>query len=51
MDNGGKAKHDTLDAQKIAAKANRHGVAAWFPDPAAQKSVEVDLALSDCSDQ
>jgi transposase len=37
--------------QKIAYKANRHGVAARFPDPAVQKSVEVDLALIDCYDQ
>jgi transposase len=37
--------------QKIAYKANRHGVAARFPDPAVQKSVEVDLALIDFYDQ
>jgi transposase len=37
--------------QKIADKANRHGVAARFPDPAVQKSVAVDLALIDCYDQ
>lgn len=36
---------------KIAYKANRHGVAARFPDPAVHKSVEVDLALIDCYDQ
>jgi transposase len=30
--------------QKIAYKANRHGVATRFPDPAVQQSVEVDLA-------
>jgi transposase len=37
--------------QKIAYKANRHGVAARFPDPAVRKNVEVDLALIDCYDQ
>jgi transposase len=37
--------------QKIAYKANRNGVAARFPDPAVQKSVEVDLALIDFYDQ
>jgi transposase len=31
--------------KKIAYKANRDGVAARFPDPAVQKSIEVDLAL------
>jgi transposase len=31
--------------KKIASKANRHGVAERFADPAAQKSIEVDLAL------
>jgi transposase len=31
--------------KKIADKANRNGVATRFPDPAVQKSVEVDLAL------
>jgi hypothetical protein len=31
--------------KNIAYKANRNGVAARFPDPAVQKSVEVDLAL------
>jgi transposase len=31
--------------KKIAYKANRDGVAERFPDPAVQKSVEVDLAL------
>src|SRR5262245_33618930 len=30
---------------KIAYKANRDGVAERFPDPAVQKSIEVDLAL------
>jgi hypothetical protein len=51
MDIGGEAKHETLDAQKIASKANRNGVAAWCPDAAVHQSVEVDLSLSDCSDQ
>jgi len=37
--------------KKIAYKANRDGVAARFPDPAVQKSVEVDLALIDFYDQ
>ena len=37
--------------QKIAYKVNRHGVAARFPDPAVQQSVEVDLALIDFYDQ
>ena len=36
---------------KIAYKANREGVAERFPDPAVQKSVEVDLALIDSYDQ
>jgi transposase len=36
---------------KIAYKANRNRVAARFPNPAVQKSVEVDLALIDCYDQ
>ena len=31
--------------KKLAYKANRDGVAERFPDPAVQKSVEVDLAL------
>src|ERR671925_562810 len=31
--------------KKIAYKANRDGVADRFPDPAVQKSIEVDLAL------
>jgi transposase len=31
--------------KKIASKANRNGVAERFPDPAVQKSIEVDLAL------
>src|SRR5919109_406940 len=31
--------------KKIASKANRDGVAERFPDPAVQKSIEVDLAL------
>ena len=33
--------------KKIAYKANRAGVAERFPDPAVQKSIEVDLALID----
>jgi transposase len=37
--------------KKIAAKANRVGGAERFPDPAVQKSLEVDLALSDYDDQ
>ena len=31
--------------KKLASKANRAGVAERFPDPAVQKSMEVDLAL------
>ena len=37
--------------KKIAYKANRAGVAERFPDPAVQKSIEVDLALIDSYDQ
>jgi transposase len=37
--------------KKIAYKANRHGVAERFPDPAVQKSIEVDLALIGHYDQ
>jgi len=37
--------------KKIAYKANRGGVAERFPDPAVQKSIEVDLALIDYDDQ
>ena len=37
--------------KKIAYKANREGVAARFPDPAVQKSIEVDLALIDYYDR
>jgi transposase len=33
--------------KKIAYKANRDGIAERFPDPAVQKSIEVDLALLD----
>src|ERR671924_148600 len=33
--------------QKIADTANRGGIAERFPDPAVQKSIEVDLALID----
>jgi transposase len=37
--------------KKLAYKANRDGVAERFPEPAVQKSVEVDLALIDFYDQ
>jgi transposase len=37
--------------KKIAYKANRDGVAERFPDPAVQKSIEVDLALIDHYDR
>src|SRR5262247_1689802 len=37
--------------KKIAYKANRAGVAERFPEPAVQKSIEVDLALIDYYDQ
>jgi transposase len=37
--------------KKIAYKANRDGVAERFPDPAVQKSIEVDLALIGSYDQ
>src|SRR5437660_11047612 len=37
--------------KKIAYKANRDGVAERFADPAVQKSIEVDLALSTYYDQ
>jgi transposase len=37
--------------KKIAYKANRDGVAERFPDPAGQKSIEVDLALIGHYDQ
>jgi len=37
--------------KKIAYKANRAGVAERFPDPAVQKSIEVDLALIDYYDR
>jgi transposase len=37
--------------KKIAYKANRDGVAARFPEPAVQKSIEVDLALIDYYDE
>src|SRR5712691_2545424 len=33
--------------KKLASKGNRDGVAERFPDPAVQKSIEVDLALID----
>src|SRR5712692_8216107 len=35
----------------IAYNANRSGVAERFPDPAVQKSIEVDRALLDSYDQ
>jgi transposase len=37
--------------KNIAYKANREGVAERFPDPAVQKSIEVDLALLGHYDQ
>jgi len=37
--------------KQIAYKANRDGVAERFPDPAVQKSIEVDLALIGHYDQ
>jgi transposase len=37
--------------KQLAYKANREGVAERFPDPAVQKSVEVDLALIDSYDR
>src|SRR2546426_8217820 len=37
--------------KKIASKANRDGIAERFPDPAVQKSIEVDLALLDHYDR
>jgi transposase len=37
--------------KKLAYKANRDGGAARFPDPAVQKSVDVDLALIDSDDR
>jgi transposase len=37
--------------KKLASKANRDGVAERFPEPAVQKSIEVDLALIDSYDQ
>jgi transposase len=37
--------------KKIAYKANRDGVAERFPEPAVQKSIEVDLALLGHDDQ
>src|SRR5712692_7883124 len=37
--------------KKLAYKANRDGVAERFPEPAVQKSVEVDLALIDHYDR
>jgi transposase len=37
--------------KKLAYKGNRTGVAERFPDPAVQKSIEVDLALIDYYDR
>ena len=37
--------------KEIAYKANREGVVERFPDPAVQKSIEVDLALLGHDDQ
>jgi transposase len=37
--------------KKLAYKANRAGVAERFPDPAVQKSIEVDLTLIDSYDR
>src|SRR2546422_4105860 len=37
--------------KKIAYKANRTGVAERFPEPAVQKSIEVDLTLIDHDDR
>jgi transposase len=37
--------------KQLAYKANREGVAERFPDPAVQKSVDVDLALIDYDDR
>src|SRR5919201_578620 len=37
--------------KKLAYKANRDGIAERFPDPAVQKSIEVDLALIDRYDR
>jgi transposase len=37
--------------KKIAYKANRDGVSAWFPDPAVPKRIAVDLALIGHDDQ
>jgi transposase len=37
--------------QKRAYQANRSGVAARFPEPAVQKSIEVDLALINSDDR
>jgi transposase len=38
-------------SKKLAYKVNREGVAECFPDPAVQKSIEVDLALIDHDDR
>jgi transposase len=41
----------TNSQDNLAYKANRTGVAERLPDPAVQKSIEVDLALIDCYDR
>jgi transposase len=43
--------HLPESGKKLAYKANREGVAECFPDPAVQKSIEVDLALIDHDDR
>jgi transposase len=43
--------HVPTIGKKIAYKANRVGVAERCPDPAVQKSIEIDLALIDYDDQ
>jgi hypothetical protein len=37
--------------KRLAAKANREGVAEHFPDPSVRKTIEVDIALIDHYDQ
>jgi transposase len=43
--------HRPALSTNIADKANREGVAARFPDPAGQKSIEVDLTLIEHDDR
>src|SRR5712691_2755279 len=43
--------HVPESGKKIAYKTNRAGVAERFPEPAVQKSIEVDLALIDYDDR